>query len=137
MMQRDGLDDERLVLIDDLGLLRVIRLEGYLHREIGTEVVEEGLEDAFCVLLGMDDDFAGTLPQAQGRDESHESQAMVSMQMAQQDVSHLAHGHMITSEADLHTLAAIHQEEIASEIDNLGRRRMAKRWLRTTAAQNS
>ena len=62
---------------------------------------------------------------------------MVAMQMAEQDVSDLSYGNTITGEADLYTLAAIHQEEIASEIDNLGRRSMTKRRLRTTTAQNS
>lgn len=62
---------------------------------------------------------------------------MVAMQMAEQDVSDLSYGNTITGEADLYTLAAIHQEEIAPEIDNLGRRSMTKRRLRTATAQNS
>ena len=62
---------------------------------------------------------------------------MVAVQMAEQDVSDLSYRYAITGEADLHALAAIHQEQVAPEIDNLGRRRMSKRRLRTTTAQNS
>ena len=59
------------------------------------------------------------------------------MQMTQQDMPDTTIGHTITSETDLHTLATIYQKEIAPEIDNLGRRRMTKRRLRASAAQNS
>ena len=51
-------------------------------------------------------------------------------------MSDFSYRDVITGEADLHTLAAIHQKEIAPEIDNLGRRRVTKRWLRASAAQN-
>ena len=86
--------------------------------------------------MGMDDNLTRSLPQAECCYKADKSQAMVSMQMTQQDVSDFSYGDVITGEADLHTLAAIHQKEIAPEIDNLGRRRMTKRWLRASAAQN-
>lgn len=86
--------------------------------------------------MGMDDNLSRTLPQAERCYKANEPQTVVTMEMAQQDVSDFPYRDMITGEADLHTLAAIHQKEIASEIDNLGRRRMTKRWLRATAAQN-
>jgi hypothetical protein len=85
----------------------------------------------------MDYDLACSLAQAKRGDESHKAQAMISMQVTEKDMPYTAHGHAIAGEADLHTLAAIHHEEIAPEIDNLGRRRMTKRRLRASAAQNS
>ena len=60
--------------------------------------------------MGMDDDLTRSLPKAECCYKADETQTMVSMQMTQQDVSDFSYGNMITGEADLHTLAAIHHK---------------------------
>ena len=60
--------------------------------------------------MGMDDNLSRSLPQAESCNKADEPQTMVSMQMTQQDVSDFSYGDMITGEADLHTLAAIHHK---------------------------
>ena len=60
--------------------------------------------------MGMNDNLSRTLPQTKCRNKADETQTMVSMQMTQQDVSDFSYGDVITGEADLHTLAAIHHK---------------------------
>ena len=65
MMKRDGLDKKRIILVNHLGLLWVEGLEGNLHREIGTKIVEQRLEYPFCILLCMDHYLSRALPQSE------------------------------------------------------------------------
>ena len=58
----------------------------------------------------MDDNLTRSLPQAESCYKADETQTMVSMQMTQQNVSDFSYGDVITGEADLHTLAAIHHK---------------------------
>ena len=60
--------------------------------------------------MGLDDAVAGSLTKAECCYQDDESEAMVSMQLTRQDVCGFCYGDMITGEADVHTLAAIHHK---------------------------
>ena len=61
---------------------------------------------------------------------------MVAMQMAEQNMTNLAHSDVVTSQTDLHSFATIDQEQVAPEVDDLGRRGMSECRLGTATAQN-
>lgn len=134
MMQRDGLDEQRLVFVDHFALIRVEGLERHRHGEVGTEEVEQRTEDPLCIGLRMNDDLAGALAEAEGADQAHQAEAMVTMQMTEQDVPNLAYCDVVAAQTDLHALSAINQEQVATEVDNLTCGGMAQRGLGRAAA---
>lgn len=135
MMERDGADAQGLILVDDLALQRIVGLESHLHRKLGTEEIEQRTEDPLGIGVGMDDDLAGPLSQTQRGDETDEAEAMVTMQMAEQDVSDLADSYVVLQQSDLYAFATIDKEQVATEVDNLRRWAVPKRGLGTTASE--
>ncbi len=135
MVQRDSPDGQCRFVVDDLTPSGIERRKPHLHAQLGAEVLEERAENTFRVGGAMNDHFARALAQPQGRDESHQPEAMVAMQVAEQDMTYLAKRHLAAAQTHLHTLATIDQKLVSSEIDHLRRRGMPQRRFGTTTAQ--
>lgn len=119
MVQRDGLDQQRLVLIDHLALRWVVGLEGDGHGEVGAEIVEQRTEHPLGIGMRMDHNLARALTQAQGGYQADEAQTVVAMQVTEQYVPNLTYGYAVAAQPNLHPFSAIYQEQVATKVDDL------------------
>ena len=119
MVQGYRPDSQCRFVIDDFTPSGVEGGKPDLHAQLGTEELKQRTEYPFGICWTMDDHLAGALTQTQRRDESHQTQAVVAMQVTEQDMADLAKRHFAAAQSQLDTLATIDQEHISPEIDHL------------------
>ena len=79
-----------MILIDNGMPSRIYRVEDNIHRKIRTKEIEQRAEDSFCIGMSMNDDIPRSLSQAQRSYQSNQSQTMIPVQMADQNMSDFA-----------------------------------------------
>lgn len=107
MMQREGINLKSAVFVY-FGVLRGVEgNERDREQAVGAEEIEEWMEDVFCHGGRKDRKGGGASRETHRGNESCETEAMVAMEMTDEDMTYLLHADMGFSQSHLHPFAAV------------------------------
>ena len=136
MLQRDGLDRQRAVFVDDLLLVSINGMEVDLVVEIMTEQLHLLFQHGLQGCRGIDSKTGRTSQQAKRAEHAYQPKAMVTMQMGDEDGTDLRKTKTRTAQLHLRALSAIHQEQFSPDFYNLRRGIMMQSGQGTATTQD-
>ena len=119
MLERNGINGETAVFIDRYEDMCINWMEDNFKGELGTEVIKQGKEDVFHVAVAVDMEWGSASQQPLRGNQSNKSKAMVSVEVADEDVRHTIEIHMVTTECELCTLRAVNEKIFFTYVDEL------------------
>ena len=126
MLQRNGLHADRTVVVNDgwFFVIDFVKLYGVFHAL--AEEVYLGLKDVTksCGSINVKGGCASE--QSEGRDESHESEAMVTMQMGDEDVVQMGIFKVAAAQLYLAAFGTVYHEEFFADVEHLRRTKMMR-----------
>ena len=124
------------MIFHDQRMLRgVDRVKPHLERESLAEKMEYGAHIAFHFLRAMDDQLAEPSQHAQGGDQAGKPEAMIAMQVGDENVIQSAEFDAHTAHLHLRALSAVDHIQFVAQVDDLRCRQMASRRQGGSAPQ--
>ena len=114
VLERDALDGDAAILVDHLTNRGVNRMELDLKAQVVGKEGDLFLKDRPQGLRGMDMERSRTPHQSEGGDHAYQSEAMVTVQMGDKDMSQLREADATSAELHLRPFSTVeHQEPVA------------------------
>ena len=133
VLQRDSGDSNGAVFKDDLALARANRVEDDLIRHRIAMIVQQRFDQSLKVSRRIDMQGLRASHHAEGGDESYQTEAMVAVQVRNEDVVQTGCTQRHPAEPDLATLAAVNHERLVAELQHLASRGVLERGQSTAA----
>ena len=135
MLQRNRLDSQTAILVDDSTLLRIDGMKLYLVVEIVAECLQQHVEHRLQFFRRIDSKRHGASEQAERREHTDESEAMVAVNMTDEHSAKTVEAYLRTAHLQLSALTAIDEKLLLAYLHHLRRRIMAQRGQRTAATK--
>ena len=114
-------DDDRAVFIHRLWRLGIDFVQNDFVGRISTEIVDVRLKDALKVFRTIHMQVLCAAEQAEGREQTDESESVVAMQMGQEDGLQSGETDVRLAECHLCAFCTIEHEEFFADVDYLSR----------------
>ena len=112
MLQGNGFYGEASVFVDDGGACGVYGVEDDLEFEAVAKQFYLRMKHCFEFFRGVDMEGGSASEQAEGTDETNKTEAMVAMEMGDEDGTELGETCFRAAKLNLRTLAAVYHEEL-------------------------